>query len=194
MFHGGGCLGRLVCRSIICLGLGGYGGLLIWRDSATTTSASTRRYRKTAPCRTGSPARSQSVCLASWRHGPGTRGGLRARFCGAGGGFVFATRFLTRNPAGGPRHSTMRVGGVGADSWSEGGCFFGAAFRRCVRDPRLPSSGLCLWPLGQVLHEGGGAQEGLPRSRGPAHATMTLPTHCYDWCSVAERASVPTAV
>ena len=110
------------------------------------------------------------------------------------GGFVFATRFLTRNPAGGPRHSTMRVGGGGADSWSEGGCFFGAAFRRCVRDPRLPSSGLCLWPLGQVLHEGGGAQEGLPRSRGPAHATMTLPTHCYDWCSVAERASVPTAV
>ena len=130
------------------------------------------------PVFTRAPARVNTFGPANLWHGAGTRGGLRPRFGGAGGGHIFATRFLTTNPPRTPRHSTMRVGGVGADSWSEGGCFFGAAFRRCVRDPRLPSSGLCLWPLGQVLHEGGGAQEGLPRSRGPAHATMTLPTHC----------------
>ena len=132
VFHGGGCLGRLVCRSIICLGLGGYGGLLIWRDSATTTSASTRRYRKAAPCRTGSPARSQSVCLASWRHGPGTRGGLRARFCGAGGGVRFRDPFFDQKSGRGPpsQHYACRGGRRGflVRRWLFFWPRFGAAF------------------------------------------------------------------
>ena len=93
------------------------------------------------PVFTRAPARVNTFGPANLWHGPGTRGGLRPRFGGAGGGHIFATRFLTTNPPRTPRHSTMRVGGGGADSWSKGGRFFVAAFRRVLRGLRFSRFG-----------------------------------------------------
>ena len=58
------------------------------------------------PVFTRAPARVNTFGPANLWHGAGTRGGLRPRFGGAGGGHIFATRFLTTNPPRTPRHST----------------------------------------------------------------------------------------